>query len=118
MLEETQDHEEIIERDAALDIGKAEVVACVRVPSAGRPTPSSANATGASPAAGQEDGDRRGRPLDLGHRLAPDVRPRHTLGRQACERSFRLQVAHVDLLGVRASGEGDHPRALAAAEGQ
>jgi len=31
MLEETQDHEEIIERDAALDIGKAEVVACVRV---------------------------------------------------------------------------------------
>jgi len=33
MLEETQDHEEIIERVAALDIGKAELVACVRVPS-------------------------------------------------------------------------------------
>ena len=33
MLEETQDTEEIIERVAALDIGKAEVVACVRVPS-------------------------------------------------------------------------------------
>jgi transposase len=33
MLEETQDREEIIERVAALDIGKAELVACVRVPS-------------------------------------------------------------------------------------
>lgn len=32
MLQETQDHEEIIERVAALDIGKAELVACVRVP--------------------------------------------------------------------------------------
>ena len=32
MLEETQDQEEIIERVAALDIGKAEVVCCVRVP--------------------------------------------------------------------------------------
>jgi transposase len=32
MLEETQDHEEIIERVAALDIGKAELVACIRVP--------------------------------------------------------------------------------------
>ncbi|MCA1676959.1 MAG: hypothetical protein LC799_33880 [Actinobacteria bacterium] len=35
MLEETQDHEEIIERVAVLDIGKAEVVACVRVSSPG-----------------------------------------------------------------------------------
>ncbi len=34
MLEETQDSEEIIERVAALDIGKAELVCCVRVPSA------------------------------------------------------------------------------------
>ena len=33
MLEDTQDLEEIIERVAALDIGKAEVVVCVRVPS-------------------------------------------------------------------------------------
>ena len=33
MLEETEDREEIIERVAALDIGKAEVVVCVRVPS-------------------------------------------------------------------------------------
>src|SRR3954453_3866058 len=33
MLEETQDREEIIERVAALDIAKAELVACVRVPS-------------------------------------------------------------------------------------
>ena len=33
MLEETQDHEEIIERVAALDIGKAELVASHRVPS-------------------------------------------------------------------------------------
>ena len=33
MLEETRDSEEIIERVAALDIGKAELVCCVRVPS-------------------------------------------------------------------------------------
>ena len=33
MPEETEDREEIIERVAALDIGKAELVACVRVPS-------------------------------------------------------------------------------------
>jgi len=32
VLQETQDREEIIERVAALDIGKAEVVCCVRVP--------------------------------------------------------------------------------------
>jgi transposase len=32
VLEETSDREEIIERVAALDIGKAEVVCCVRVP--------------------------------------------------------------------------------------
>ena len=31
-MEETEDREEIIERVAALDIGKAEVVVCVRVP--------------------------------------------------------------------------------------
>ena len=34
MLEETTDREEIIERIAALDIGKAELVCCVRVPGA------------------------------------------------------------------------------------
>jgi transposase len=34
VLEETNDREEIIERVAALDIGKAEVVCCVRVPGA------------------------------------------------------------------------------------
>jgi transposase len=33
MMEETEDREEIIERVAALDIGKAELVVCVRVPS-------------------------------------------------------------------------------------
>jgi hypothetical protein len=33
VLEETQDREELIERVAALDIGKAELVCCVRVPS-------------------------------------------------------------------------------------
>jgi transposase len=33
MLKDTDDHEEIITRVAALDIGKAELVACVRVPS-------------------------------------------------------------------------------------
>ena len=32
MWEETPDREEIIERIAALDIGKAELVCCVRVP--------------------------------------------------------------------------------------
>jgi transposase len=37
MLQETQDREEIIERVAALDIGKAELACCVRVPQEGRP---------------------------------------------------------------------------------
>ena len=37
MLQETADREEIIERVAALDIGKAELVCCVRVPHEGRP---------------------------------------------------------------------------------
>jgi hypothetical protein len=37
VLEETQDTEEIIARVAALDIGKAELVCCVRVPSEDRP---------------------------------------------------------------------------------
>ena len=36
MLQETQDREEIVERVAALDIGKAELVCCVRVPDEGR----------------------------------------------------------------------------------
>lgn len=36
MLQETADREEIIARVAALDIGKAEVVCCVRVPHEGR----------------------------------------------------------------------------------
>ena len=36
MLEETQEAEEIIERVAALDIGKAELVCCVRVPGQGK----------------------------------------------------------------------------------
>jgi transposase len=37
MLEETADREVIIERVSALDIGKAELVCCVRVPHEGRP---------------------------------------------------------------------------------
>jgi transposase len=37
VLQETQDREEIIERVAALDIGKAELVCCARVPHEGRP---------------------------------------------------------------------------------
>ena len=37
MLTRTQDNEEIIERVAALDIGKAEVVCCVRVPDPDHP---------------------------------------------------------------------------------
>jgi transposase len=36
VLQETQDREEIIERVAALDVGKAEVVCCARVPHEGR----------------------------------------------------------------------------------
>ena len=36
MLRETQDNEEIIERVAALDIGKAELVCCARVPDESR----------------------------------------------------------------------------------
>ncbi len=35
MLHEPADHDEIIERVAALDIGKAEVMCCVRVPGEG-----------------------------------------------------------------------------------
>jgi transposase len=37
MLQETADREEIIERVAALDIGKAELMCCVRVPQEGKP---------------------------------------------------------------------------------
>ena len=37
MLQETQDREQFIARVAALDIGKAEVVCCVRVPHESRP---------------------------------------------------------------------------------
>jgi hypothetical protein len=37
VLEETQDREEIIEWVAALDIGKAELTCCVRVPHEDRP---------------------------------------------------------------------------------
>ena len=37
MLAKTQDDEEIIARVAALDIGKAELVCCVRVPDEDRP---------------------------------------------------------------------------------
>ena len=36
MFAESQDEEQIIERVAALDIGKAEVVCCVRLPGPGR----------------------------------------------------------------------------------
>ena len=37
MLAQTQDDEQVIERVAALDIGKAELVCCVRVPDEDRP---------------------------------------------------------------------------------
>ncbi len=37
MLTTTHDNEEIIERVAALDIGKAELMCCVRVPDDNRP---------------------------------------------------------------------------------
>ena len=37
MLEETEEHQEIIERVAALDIGKASLMCCVRVPNSAAP---------------------------------------------------------------------------------
>ena len=37
MFAESSDDEQIIERVAALDIGKAEIVCCVRLPGGGRP---------------------------------------------------------------------------------
>ena len=37
MLTETEDNEEIIERVAALDVGKAELTCCVRVPDEDHP---------------------------------------------------------------------------------
>ena len=37
MLTETQDNQEIIARVAALDVGKAELVCCLRVPHEGVP---------------------------------------------------------------------------------
>jgi transposase len=37
VLEEAHDSEELIERVAALDIGKAELMCCARVPSPDRP---------------------------------------------------------------------------------
>jgi transposase len=37
VLEETHDNDQIIQRVAALDIGKAELVCCVRVPHPDRP---------------------------------------------------------------------------------
>ncbi len=37
MLAKTQDNKQIIERVAALDIGKAELMCCVRVPDEDRP---------------------------------------------------------------------------------
>src|SRR5215469_15620490 len=37
MLTESEDHEEIIERVAALDIGKAELMCCARIPDPARP---------------------------------------------------------------------------------
>ena len=37
MLQDSEDTEEIVERVAALDIGKAELVACIRVPNPDKP---------------------------------------------------------------------------------
>jgi transposase len=37
VLEETNDHEQLIARVAALDIGKAELTCCIRVPNPDRP---------------------------------------------------------------------------------
>ena len=48
MLTRTQDNEEIIERVAALDIGKAELMCCIRVPDGGPPRAAAAGGTGLS----------------------------------------------------------------------
>ena len=57
MLEETQETEEIIQRVAALDVGKAELPCCVRVPGQG----SSGRRTGGGPGLPDDD------PLAAGH---------------------------------------------------
>ena len=36
MLEETHDRDQVIQRVAALDVGKAELICCVRVPGEGK----------------------------------------------------------------------------------
>ena len=48
MLTTTQDNEEIIERVAALDIGKAELMCCVRVPDEDHPGQAAAGGAGLS----------------------------------------------------------------------
>jgi transposase len=44
--EETQETEEIIQRVAALDVGKAELTCCVRVPGPGRVGPADGRRSG------------------------------------------------------------------------
>jgi transposase len=48
MLEPVQDQDEIIERVAGLDIGKAELAACIRVPDPTRPGRRAQEVTGYS----------------------------------------------------------------------
>ena len=65
MLAESHDEEQIIARVAALDIGKAELVCCVRVPGPGSRTPAGGvDAFDDDPVvdrAGQPPGRTRGR---------------------------------------------------------
>jgi transposase len=48
MLEETNDCDQIIQRVAALDVGKAEVTCCVRVPGQGGSGPADGRRSGAT----------------------------------------------------------------------
>jgi hypothetical protein len=76
MLQETHDREEIIERIAALDIGKAELMCCVRVP----------------------DEDRRGRRLQ-------EVRPYPTMTRSLLALADRLRCLGVSRVVMEATSD-------------
>jgi transposase len=76
MLQETHDREEIIERVAALDIGKAELMCCVRVP----------------------DEDRRGRRLQ-------EVRPYPTMTRSLLALADRLRCLGVSRVVMEATSD-------------
>jgi hypothetical protein len=135
VLEETEDREVIIERVAACDIGKAEVMCCVRVPAesgrrrrvqevAAYPTMRCARTDLASPPADpgavqqamvsgrDRDGQQLGCPNLVGNRL--------TIGSQACDveldgldRSFPAFVDRAATGGASRQGRDGHEVAAA-----